>query len=1087
MSNTIGNTKDLDSSREEGGNPAVALQGLLHSLGRTNDEGAPLSTDQVQRLSEKINEILGDVEDRGQTPGALPSKLLNEEGLPIIDISEPVNDSQPVISFPIQNQELIPFSLMSPEEKERRRRERDRILDLLEEEERLQQLQETRDAERERKEAVKKRKESVKAELEQLKAARDLQKKMGQALIPRTLLRLERKACPLQMRRPWKTKRTQQLSPDWGDVIPGRLRAHRRIPLVATADEEKYPMKMRVVERHPAGTPTPPFHVDADSDDESVSTESPYRSQDKSSGEETTNSSSSNDLSDDEPLEEEFDYDIAQHHREIALEYHRKRNAIGSEAAKAMNAVTLDDDYEQQQAPKEQSPLSRFRADRMAAADDKSHDPVSMSIGQTLIPASRQKSLRNSVRLGKLENAQLVGGTSGESGSEDETVREVIQMLKTGNIQNPSKFKLARGGGATEINTVGDNNTKDIAPSQPAISGVVERKVPRSFPINKPPPRSATETSQSAFPMTIDSPSFPAMVFLLFSLECLHGIQGDLSRNLRLKERNDRPDEYFQAIEPAHKYVFGYGHLTWEWVNPEPLRSMLYPALNIPVYWVLKVSGLDAYPSLVVAGPRILHGLLAALTDVWTPKLASVVLDDSYSKGISDRALLSYLLSVTSFFHSLSLSRSLSNSLEVSLTTMALTYFPWNVVAASSSILDLPRLRWSTMFVGIVCAIRPTNAIIWIYMFSILLWRVRANAKLLISILRDTCHSHSGRFYVGHFVLRSTNADIDEFPTRKCVANLIVLRSESLALLHRSGSPHFIMDPSYVSWRGALDGLYLSIPSLGTRNGDFYTRLLPMMHILAVESIVQLMQRREAKGGKSVSRTSTTWNQLEIAIPLFLSLSIPASIYVVFFHCTGQIDVMSFLRQLPVDNSTTIGFLMPCHSTPWQAYLHRPDLAESGKMWALGCEPPLGLRNHTQYNDQTDVFFASPVAYIKSHFPARVDPMFPPSSFAFSIPNAAFIQTLITIEHQSDSWDLGWRHEWPKYLVFFGALLEEPGIRTLFEANGYSEVVERWDAMGRRGEEKGRCKIPLAVDLRVAYREDSRGTNRIDKLSWIYD
>lgn len=61
-----------------------------------------------------------------------------------------------------------------------------------------------------------------------------------------------------------------------------------------------------------------------------------------------------------------------------------------------------------------------------------------------------------------------------------------------------------------------------------------------------------------------------------------------------------QPDEYFQALEPAHKYVFGYGHLTWEWVNPEPLRSMLYPALNIPVYWLLKVSGLDVYSSLVV-------------------------------------------------------------------------------------------------------------------------------------------------------------------------------------------------------------------------------------------------------------------------------------------------------------------------------------------------------------------------------------------------------------------------------------------------------------------------------------------------------
>jgi phosphatidylinositol glycan class B len=115
-----------------------------------------------------------------------------------------------------------------------------------------------------------------------------------------------------------------------------------------------------------------------------------------------------------------------------------------------------------------------------------------------------------------------------------------------------------------------------------------------------------------------------------------------------------QPDEYFQALEPAHKYVFGYGHLTWEWVNPEPLRSVLYPALNIPVYWLLKVSGLDVYPSLVVAGPRVLHGLLAALTDVWVPKLASIVLDDASREGIADRAVVSvrdHIRVVESFNH----------------------------------------------------------------------------------------------------------------------------------------------------------------------------------------------------------------------------------------------------------------------------------------------------------------------------------------------------------------------------------------------------------------------------------------------------
>ena len=53
-----------------------------------------------------------------------------------------------------------------------------------------------------------------------------------------------------------------------------------------------------------------------------------------------------------------------------------------------------------------------------------------------------------------------------------------------------------------------------------------------------------------------------------------------------------QPDEYFQSLEPAYHLVFGYGHLTWEWLTPKPIRSIVYPALNVPIYWVLKTSGL---------------------------------------------------------------------------------------------------------------------------------------------------------------------------------------------------------------------------------------------------------------------------------------------------------------------------------------------------------------------------------------------------------------------------------------------------------------------------------------------------------------
>ena len=60
-----------------------------------------------------------------------------------------------------------------------------------------------------------------------------------------------------------------------------------------------------------------------------------------------------------------------------------------------------------------------------------------------------------------------------------------------------------------------------------------------------------------------------------------------------------QPDEYFQSLEVAHHAVFGYGQLTWEWLAPKPIRSIAYPALNIPVYWLLKVLRLDDTAALV--------------------------------------------------------------------------------------------------------------------------------------------------------------------------------------------------------------------------------------------------------------------------------------------------------------------------------------------------------------------------------------------------------------------------------------------------------------------------------------------------------
>ena len=61
-----------------------------------------------------------------------------------------------------------------------------------------------------------------------------------------------------------------------------------------------------------------------------------------------------------------------------------------------------------------------------------------MSFGPSVLPAFNYPTLERTIRTGRLENDQLVGGDGGESASEaeDETVKEVLELLKKGEVHN---------------------------------------------------------------------------------------------------------------------------------------------------------------------------------------------------------------------------------------------------------------------------------------------------------------------------------------------------------------------------------------------------------------------------------------------------------------------------------------------------------------------------------------------------------------------------------------------------------------------------------------------------------------------------
>lgn len=307
-------------------------------------------------------------------------QLVNEEGLPIVDINEPVTVADIAFKTDSTGQfddpDLLPLWTLSSAEKTRRKTERERILDLLEEEERIQEQQDTEAARERYKQEMEKRKEAAQKEMESLRKARELQKKMGRALMRSVVEGRDqaekeiadqsvRDRLTAELRMPKKKsvsfaddidedgriKPNKGKGVDWGDVAPGTLRPKA----------ERQPMKMHVIERHPRTLAQSDLTPERDSDDDSdpgstLSNNSenqyPAHGSDFDSDEDDAarrGLPGPDEDYDELPMDEDVsdwngeDFDFAQHQREIALQYYEKRRHIGAEASSAMRAHTHDE------------------------------------------------------------------------------------------------------------------------------------------------------------------------------------------------------------------------------------------------------------------------------------------------------------------------------------------------------------------------------------------------------------------------------------------------------------------------------------------------------------------------------------------------------------------------------------------------------------------------------------------------------------------------------------------------------------------------------------------------------------------------
>jgi GPI mannosyltransferase 3 len=197
---------------------------------------------------------------------------------------------------------------------------------------------------------------------------------------------------------------------------------------------------------------------------------------------------------------------------------------------------------------------------------------------------------------------------------------------------------------------------------------------------------------------------------------------------------------------------------------------------------------------------------------------------------------------------------------------------------------------------------------------------------------------------------------------------------------------------SSLAWMTAFFVLSLSL--ISHKEVRFLFPILPALHVLAAAPLGRLVRSRGSLA--------------KLCLGLLLALSLAIAAYTSQVHQRGAVDVTQFLRadhearmarsDEATATTTSVGFLMPCHSTPWRSHLVHAGI----RAWALGCEPPVDvpLGERGGYRDEADRFYADPVAWVGGEMGQR-------------------------------------GREWPQRVVFFEQLL--PELEGVFARKGYRE------------------------------------------------
>ncbi|AET38861.1 putative glycosylphosphatidylinositol-alpha 1,2 mannosyltransferase Ecym_3374 [Eremothecium cymbalariae DBVPG len=510
--------------------------------------------------------------------------------------------------------------------------------------------------------------------------------------------------------------------------------------------------------------------------------------------------------------------------------------------------------------------------------------------------------------------------------------------------------------------------------------------------------------------------------------------------------------------------VFMFSFMKDQLFPENNLANMMYSEM---VTFPEEVKNMFEYYG-TIYGPKFLMALMAAIGEFYTVllvrKMSLLILNKSDdNKGNSNTVCqLTVLLTLTNFFNCFFITRTFINSFEMILTSIALYYWDWS----GGDYIRTFDFTKSVLLALFICLQRPTGVLIWGLLGLLLTlnlvhakkWSALSYlyAKVVVLLLLITAINAAIDFYFyGELVF-----PILRFVKFNFTSSLSIFYGKSPWNFHLIQSLPLILGYNIPFF---MHSLYLKFPISSERfrfinpiiqfkaiiffNVLFYSLiahkefrfLYPLQPFLITLTTLDCYYWIDKYYPNDISRIFSKLKWYWWILP---TVAVFSSLVICAFNESGTILVMEYLHFQP--KAKSVGFVMPCHSTPWQSYLHRNDIDD---LWAITCDPPLHLLQDSaaieklgHYMDESDHLYDDIVKFIYTNFPPvfREDLRTPGREYAY---------------------------EWPEYLIIFEHL-DNIFMKDFLMDSQYQEVtrffntLQHWDSR-RRGDVIVYHKRPL--------------------------